>query len=42
MILINLFKNRIDSWIIEGYGWIIESKDAECFNVSIYSLLSES
>ena len=34
--------NRIDSWISEGSGRIIESIDAEYVNFSIYSLLSGS
>ena len=33
---------RIDNWINEGSGWIIESIEAEYVNVSIYSPLSES
>ena len=27
--------NRIDNWIIEGYGWVIESMDAEYVNISV-------
>ena len=33
---------RIDDWINEGSGWMIESLDAECVNISIYSPLSGS
>ena len=33
---------RIDNWINEGSGWVIESVDAEYVNISIYSPLSES
>ena len=33
---------RIDNWISERYGWIIESIDAEYVNISIYSPLSGS
>ena len=29
--------NRIDNWINEGSGLIIESRDAEYVNISIYS-----
>ena len=41
MILINLFENiyRINNWINEGSGWVIESIDAEYINISIYSPL---
>ena len=28
--------NRIDNWISEGSGWIIESIDAEYENISVY------
>ena len=34
--------NKIDNWISEGHGWVIESIDAEYVNTSIYSPLSES
>ena len=34
--------NRIDNWISEGSGWIIESTNGEYVNVSIYSPLSGS
>ena len=30
---------RIDNWINEGFGWVIESVDAEYVNISIYSPL---
>ena len=33
---------RIDNWINEGSGWIIESKDGEHVNISAYSPLIES
>ena len=33
---------RIDNWINEGSGWVIESIDAEYINISIYSPLSGS
>ena len=33
---------RIDNWINEGYGWMIESVDAEYMNISIYSPLPAS
>ena len=33
---------RIDNWINEGSGWVIESKETEYVNISIYSPLSES
>ena len=33
---------RIDNWINEGSGWIIESTEAEYVNISIYSPLSGS
>ena len=33
---------RIDSWINEGSGWIIESIEAQYVNISVYSLLSGS
>ena len=32
---------RIDNWINEGSGWIIESVDAEYVNISVYSPSSE-
>ena len=32
----------IDNWIIEGYGWIIESISGEYVNISSYSLLIRS
>ena len=38
MTLINLFK-RIDTWINEGCGWIIESIEAQYVNISVYSPL---
>ena len=31
---------RIDNWINEGPGWVIESIDAEYVNISILSPLS--
>ena len=31
---------RIDNWINEGSGWVIESIDAKSMNISIYSPLS--
>ena len=34
--------HRIDNWINEGSGWVIESIDAEYVNVSIFSPLSGS
>ena len=34
--------NRINNWISEGSGWMIESVDVEYVNVSIYSPLSGS
>ena len=34
--------NRIDNWISEGSGWLIESIDAEYFNISVYSPISGS
>ena len=34
--------NRINNWISEGSGWVIESVDVEYVNVSIYSPLSGS
>ena len=34
--------NRIDIWISEGSGWIIESVDGEYVIISIYSPLSGS
>ena len=33
---------RIDNWINEGSGWIIESIVGACLNIFIYSLLSAS
>ena len=30
---------RIDNWINKGSGWIIESIDGECVNISAYSPL---
>ena len=33
---------RIDDWINEGSGWMIEYVDAEYVNISIYSPLSGS
>ena len=33
---------RIDNWINEGSGWVIESVDAEYANISIYNPLSGS
>ena len=33
---------RIDNWINEGSGWIIESIEAQYVNISVYSPLSES
>ena len=33
---------RIDNWINEGSGWVIEYIDAEYVNISIYSPLSVS
>ena len=33
---------RIDNWINEGYGWVIELIDAEYVNISIFSPLSGS
>ena len=33
---------RIDDWINEGSGWMIESVDTEYVNISIYSPLSGS
>ena len=34
--------NRIDNWINEGSGWVIESIEAGYVNISIYSSLSGS
>ena len=34
--------HRIDNWINEGSGWVIESVHAEYLNISIYSPLSAS
>ena len=34
--------NKIDNWINEGFGWIIESIDAEYVYISIYNTLSGS
>ena len=31
---------RIDNWVNEGSGWIIESMDGEFFEVSNYSPLT--
>ena len=31
---------RVDNWINEGSGWVIELTDAEYVNISIYSPLS--
>ena len=33
---------RIDNWINEGSGWMIESVDAEYVNIFVYSVLSGS
>ena len=33
---------RIDNWINDGFGWIIESMNGEYVNISIYSPLSGS
>ena len=33
---------RVDNWINEGSGWVIELTDAEYVNISIYSPLSGS
>ena len=33
---------KIDHWINEGSGWVIESVKAEYVNISIYSPLSGS
>ena len=33
---------RIGNWINEGFGWIIESIEAQHINISVYSPLSES
>ena len=33
---------RIDNWINEGSGWVVESIEAEYVNISIYSPLSGS
>ena len=30
---------RMDNWVNEGSGWIIESKEAQYVNISIYSSL---
>ena len=30
---------RIDNWINKGSGWIIESNDAQCINISTDRLL---
>ena len=27
---------KIENWINEGFGWVIESTDAEYMNISIY------
>ena len=34
--------DRIDNWINEGFGWIIESIGVEYVNISVYSPLSGS
>ena len=34
--------NKIDNWINEGFGWIIESIDAEYVYISNYNTLSGS
>ena len=34
--------HRIDNWINERSGWLIESVDAEYVNISVYSPLSGS
>ena len=33
---------RIDNWVNEKYGWVIESIDAKYINISIFSPLSGS
>ena len=33
---------RIDNWINEGSGWMIEFLDAEYVNIFVYSVLSRS
>ena len=33
---------RIDNWINDGSGWIVESIESQYINVSIYRPLSES
>ena len=33
---------RIDNWINEGSGWVIESIDAKYVNISVFSPLSGS
>ena len=33
---------RICNWINKGSGWIIETVEAECANISVCSLLSRS
>ena len=33
---------RIDNWVNEGSGWIIESIDSQYINISIFRLLSGS
>ena len=30
---------RIDNWVNEGSGWVIESIDAEYVNISVFSPL---
>ena len=30
---------RIDNWVNKGSGWVIESIDAEYFNISVFSPL---
>ena len=32
---------RIDNWINEGSGWVIESIDAEYVNISVFSPYQE-
>ena len=32
--------NKLDNWISEGFGWVIESIDGEYVNASIYSLIT--
>ena len=40
--VINYILYRIDNWINEGSGWVIESIGVEYLNVSIFSPLSGS